>query len=253
MRKILSIVHYEYKMQMKRAATWGILLAALFVALLDNFPSAANLARLEFLSQPAYFVFRTIGLDGLIMAFGLMFLLSNRFPVDEKTGVKALMMASPIRKGQYIMGKLAAAFLYTSTMLCMFLLINVSAHYAAVPLDSSLMEYVALACKTMIISIVPISIFVGFSAVVLPALMDIRLFYLLAGILFVFNASYVYSAGASPFYLITSGDLIRLIWVHPKWPQIDYASVLANLTFLLAGGFGSWLLLILKRKFWRAE
>lgn len=253
MRKILSIVHYEYKMQMKRFATWGILLAALSVALLDNFPSAANLARLEFLSQPAYFIFRTIGLDGLIVVFGLMFLLSNRFPIDEKTGVKTLMMASTIRKGQYITGKLAAAFLYTFTMLCIFLLINVSAHYIAVPLDVSLMGYIVLACKTMITSILPISIFAGFSAVAVPALMDIRLFYLFAGILFLFNASYVYSAGASPFYLITSGDLIRLIWVHPKWPQIDYISVWANLAFLLACGFGPWLLLIMKRKFWRAE
>lgn len=253
MRKVLSIIHYEYKMQMKRFATWGILLVALLISLLDNFPSATNLARLEFLSQPAYFIFRTIGFDGLIIAFAFMFLLSNRFPVDEKTGVKSLMMSSPMGKGQYIMGKLSAAFLYTLTMLCVFLIINVSVHYIAVPLDFSLMEYIVLVCKVIITSIIPISIFVSFSAVVFPAMMDIRLFYLLAGILFVFNASYVNSADASPFYLITSGDLIRLIWVHPKYPQIDYASVWANLIFLLVCGFGSPLLLIMKRKFWRAE
>lgn len=253
MRKVLSIIHYEYKLQMKRFATWGVLIAALLISLPDNLPSAANLARLEFLSQPDYFIFRTIGLDGLIMAFGLIFLLSGRFPVDEKTGVKTLIMVSPVRKEQYIMGKLIAAFIYTLTMMCLFLLINVSAHYAVVPIVAPLADYIVLVCKAIITSVIPISIFVSFSAVVFPVLMDIRLFYLLAGILFVFNASHVNSAGASPFYLITSGDLLRLIWVHPKYPQINYASVWANLIFLLACGVGSWILLIMKRKFWRAE
>ena len=43
-------------------------------------------------------------------------------------------------------------------------------------------------------------------------MIDIRLFYILAAILFGFNATYVGSAEAMPFYLITSGDLVRLIW-----------------------------------------
>lgn len=253
MRKVLSMIHYEYKMQIKRFATWGVLLAALLISLLDNFPSASNLARLEFLSSPSYFIFRTISLDGLIMAFGVMFLISNRFLIDEKTGVKPLMMALPLEKGQYIMGKLTAAFLYTFTMLCVFLLINVVVYSAAVPFEYSFTEYMILILKVIVISVIPVSIFVGFSAAALPAMMDIRLFYLLAGVLFLFNASYVNSAGASPFYLITSGDLIRLIWVHPKFPRIDYASVWGNLIFLLVCGLGSCLLLIMKRKFWRAE
>lgn len=90
MRKILSIIHYEYKMLMKRFATLGVLLIGTLVALLDNFPSISNLARLEFLTQPAYFVYRTISFDTLIVAFGLMFLLSNRFSLDKKSGVKNL-------------------------------------------------------------------------------------------------------------------------------------------------------------------
>ena len=73
---------------MKRFATLGVLLIGTLVALLDNFPSISNLARLEFLTQPAYFVYRTISFDTLIVAFGLMFLLSNRFSLDKKSGVK---------------------------------------------------------------------------------------------------------------------------------------------------------------------
>lgn len=253
MRKVLSIIHYEYKMQIKRFATWGVLLAVLLISLLDNFPSVSNLARLEFLSLPSYFVFRTMSLDGLILAFGLMFLISNRFSVDEKTGVKSLMMASPLEKGQYIMGKITAAFLYTFTMLCVFLLINMVVYDMAIPFEYSFTEYLVLVLKVIVISVIPVSIFVSFSAAALPAMMDIRLFYLLAGVLFLFNASHVNSAGASPFYLITSGDIIRLIWVHPKFPQIDYVSVWENLIFLFVCGFCSCLLLIMKRKFWRAE
>ena len=253
MRKVLSIVHYEYKMQIKWFATWGVLFAALLISLLDNFPSVSNLARLEFLSSPSYFILRTMSLDGLILVFGVMFLISNGFPVDEKTGVKSLMMASPLEKKQYIMGKITAAFLYTFTMLCVFLIINVVVYDTAMPFDHSYTEYTVLILKVIVISVIPVSVFVGFSAAALPAMMDIRLFYLLAGVLFLFNASHVNSAGASPFYLITSGDLIRLIWVHPKFPWIDYVSVWANLIFLLVGGLGPCLLLIMKRKFWRAE
>ena len=50
MRKMFSVLHYEYKMQFKRLVTWGVLLVAMALSLLDNFPSAGNLARLEFLN-----------------------------------------------------------------------------------------------------------------------------------------------------------------------------------------------------------
>lgn len=253
MRKIMSIIHYECKMQLKRIATWGVFLVATGIALLDNFPSAANLARLEFLNQPAYFVYRTMSQDGLILAFGLLFLLSNRFPLDKKTGIKSVIMASPIGKEQYIFGKLLGGFLYTFTMLFIFLMMNTAAYYMAAPFEIGIMECIAPLLKTIFISVLPASLFVSFCSVALPALMDIRLFYLLSAVLFGVNASTTNSAGAMPFYLITSGDLIRLTWVHSRWPEIIMSSVQANLLFLLSGGVISCVLLCLKRKFWRAE
>ncbi len=253
MRRVWSIVCYEFKMQIRRRAAWGLLLAVLSISLSDSFPSAGNLARLEFLSVPDYFIYRTIGVYGLIMAMGLMFLVSNRIPADEKAGVKPLMMAAPVRKWQYITGKLTAAAVFSFTMLSVFLLLNQFIYFIAVPVKPAVPEMLLCFCRAEIVSIVPISIFVGFSAASFPALTDIRLFYLLAGLLFVFNASCVNHAEGSPFYLITSGNLLRCIWVHPKYPQIDYAGVWANLLFLLAGGFGSWALLTAKRRFWRSE
>lgn len=253
MCKVISMIHYECKMQLKRIATWGVLLAATVIALLDNFPSANNLARLEFLVWPAYFIYRTISFDMLIVVFGLMFLLSNRFPTDDKNGVKLLVMASPIRKRQYIAGKLFAAVTYIFIMLCIFLLLNTAIYFVAAPFEIDIAELGCIVWKAVLISCVPVSIFTGVCSVVLPALMDLRLFYLLAAVLFALNAFHVGTAGAAPCYLITSGDLIRLIWVHPKWPQIDRGSVLANLVFLLGCSFVSWFLLLFKRGFWRAE
>ena len=88
--------------------------------------------------------------------------------------------------------------------------------------------------KSNLCFLVPVSLFVSFCSIALPGMMDIRLFYILAAILFGFNATYVGSAEAMPFYLITSGDLVRLIWVHPRWPFVDMGSVIAN-GFFLAG------------------
>ncbi len=253
MRKILSIVHYEYRMQIRRRAAWGVFLAALAISLADNFPSAGNLARLEFLSQPEYFIHRIIGQDGLLMVFGLLFLLSDRIAADEKSGLKTVLMATPLGKGRYVAGKMIGALGFTLTMFCAFLLTDTLVYVVALPGGVSACEMAACVCRAAIVSVLPISIFVSFSAVAFPVFMDIRLFYLLAGMLFVLNVVHINSAGASPFYLITSGDLLRLIWVHPRWPQIDHASVRANLAFLLVSGAGAWLLPVLKRGFWRAE
>ena len=77
MRKLIAIIHYEYKMQFHRPATWGMLLGITIYALLDTYPSARNLARLEFLNEPAYFVYRTMSLNGLVLLFGMLFLLAE--------------------------------------------------------------------------------------------------------------------------------------------------------------------------------
>ena len=214
--KRLSVLHYEYKMQFKRLVTWGVLLVATALSLLDNFPSAGNLARLEFLDEPAYFVYRIVSLDSLVLLFGLMFLLAGRIPIDTKTGMKSLLMSSALRKWQYVLGKLLGGL-------------------------------------AIFVSLVPTSLFVSFCSIALPGMIDIRLFYILAAILFGFNATYVGSAEAMPFYLITSGDLVRLIWVHPRWPFVDMGNVIANGFFLVGSSlvFGS--LLFLKHKFWRSE
>lgn len=253
MCKMFAVIHYECKMQFMRLATWGILLAATVLSLLDNFPSARNLARLEFLNEPAYFVCRIMSLDSLVLLFGLMFLLAGRFGLDTKTGMKPLLMSSTLQKWQYVLGKLLGGFLYIFSMLCVFLLLNTAIYFTAAPFEVSLPECIVPLTKAVFVWVFSVSLFVSFCSIALPGMMDIRLFYILAGIGFGFNATYVGSADTMPFYLITSGDLVRLIWVHPRWPFVNTGSVLANGIFLVGSGLVFGGLLFLKRKFWRWE
>ncbi len=253
MRKIIAIIHYEYKMQFKRPATWGVLLAATVFALLDNYPSAGNLTRLEFLNDPAYFVYRTMSLNGFVLLFGLMFLLAERFPMDNKTGMKLLLMSHALQKWQYILGKLSGGFLYTFSIICIFLALNTAVYFVAAPFPIPLPACTLPLVKVIIVSAFPVSLFVSLCSVALPGMIDIRLFYLLAAILFGANAAYVGSANAAPFYMITSGDLIRLIWVNPKWSFHDTGSILANGAFLMGSGLIIGSSLFLKHRFWRSE
>ena len=253
MRRMLAVLRYEYKMQFRRLATWGIFLAATVLSLLDNFPSSANLARLEFLREPAYFVYRIMSLDSLVLLFGLMFLLAGRLPLDTKTGMKPLLMATPLQKWQYVLGKLLGGFLYVFSLLSIFLVLNTAIYAAAAPFEVSWAECIVPLLKALLVSAAPAGWFVSFVSIALPGMIDIRLFYILSAVLFGFNATYVGSAEAMPFYLITAGDLVRLIWVHPKWPFVDTGSVVANGGFLVGSGIVCGSLLFLKRKFWRAE
>ncbi len=253
MRKMIAIIRYEYKMQFKRPATWGVLLAAAVFALLDNYPSAGNLTRLEFLNDPAYFVYRTMSLNGFVLLFGLMFLLAERFPMDNKTGMKLLLMSHALQKWQYILGKLSGGFLYTFSILCIFLALNTAVYFVAAPFPIPLPACTLPLVKVIIVSAFPVSLFVSLCSVALPGMIDIRLFYLLAAILFGVNAAYVGSANAAPFYMITSGDLIRLIWVNPKWSFHDTGSTLANGAFLMGSGLIIGSSLFLKHRFWRSE
>ena len=254
MRKMLSVLHYEYKMQFKSLVPWGILLAATVLSLLDNLPSARNLTRLEFLNEPAYFVHRIVSLDSLVLLFGFMFLLAGRIPIDNKTGMKSLLMSSTLRKWQYVLGKLLGGFLYVFSMQCIFLLLNTTIYFIAAAFEISLFECIVPLIKAIFVSLVPTSLFVSFCSIALPGMIDIRLFYILAAILFGYNAAYVGSAETMPFYLITSGDLVRLIWIHPKWSFVDdMGSVIANGFFLVGSGLVFGCLLFLKHRFWRSE
>ena len=144
MRKLCSVLCYEYKMQIKRPAVWGVLLVTVAMAQLDNFPSAQNLARLEFLNQPAYFVCRVMSLDALLLFFGLAILLANRFPTDRKNGMKHLFLSYPLEKTAYILGKLLGGFCVAFSMAFLFLTLNTAVYFRPAGLPDSAGESAAV-------------------------------------------------------------------------------------------------------------
>ena len=236
MRKTVSILHYELKMQAKRPAVWGVFLAAAAMAQLDCFPSAQNLARLEFLNQPAYFVHRVMTLDALLLLFGLAILLANRFPADRKNAMGHLFLSYPLERRQYILGKLLGGFCLAYLLTALFLLCNTAVYVLAAPFAIAPWEWLLPLGKALALCAFPASWFTGLAAVALPGLVDIRLFYAAAALFFGWNAATVGSAESMPFCLLTAGDLSRLLWVHPKWPGLAWGSVLANAAVLLGGG-----------------
>ena len=104
------------------------------------------------------------------------------------------------------------------------------------PVDVSFQDCLIPLAKALIINVLPVSIFISFTSVALPAIFDVRLFYVLASVLFILNAASPDSSDKMPFYLITSGDLKKLIWLHPKYPYINTDGILPNLMFLLVCG-----------------
>ena len=160
-------------------------------------------------------------------------------------------MAAPVEQGQYVLGKLLGGWLYTLTLLCAFLTVCAGVYWAAAPSPISLGACLRPLAKAVAVSALPASLFVGACAVVIPGLTGPRLFYLLSAVLFGCNAAYVGSAEAMPFWLITAGDLIRLVWTHPDWPEAPVGSALANAGFLVGGTLLSCCLLLAKPGAWR--
>jgi ABC-type transport system involved in multi-copper enzyme maturation permease subunit len=124
MNKTALIAKYELKMQIRRIGGWLVFAFSMVLALLDDFPSAANVKRLAELPKQGYVVYRLIGQPGIILLFGLMFLLSNRIRGDWKSGTLDLFTTAPIRKAQYLGGKILGNFGYLLCMTGLYLAVN---------------------------------------------------------------------------------------------------------------------------------
>lgn len=253
MNKLLSISKYEYKIQIKRIAGWILLLAVFISSMMDCLPTAANMARIEFLSDIHYYVRRVFSFDGLILLFGMMFLMAGRLVSDRKTGCRDLYMATPIGKESYIGGKLLGNFLYALTLMYSLLFAALIGYAIFSQTETSAVNYISAIFEVSIYILIPTSFFVVASSVMLPEIIDIRLFYLVYSIMFLVNAFSSDTGTATPCYIFTHGDLAKLIWQHPKSPTIHTGSAAINLLFMLGVGMAAIVLVSTKRKFWRAD
>lgn len=254
MNKLLSISKYEYKMQIKRPVGWIVLLAVFIFSMLDCLPTAANMTRIEFLYDIHYYVRRIFSFGGLILLFGIMFLSAGRLVDDRKTGCRDLFMAASIRKSCYIGGKLLGNFLYALTLMYALLLASIIGYVIFSRADIPYSDYFSAIFYVSFCIIIPSSFFIVASSVMLPEVIDIRLFYLIYSVLFLINAIFTGDAEkAAPCYIFTQGDLAKLIWQHPKSPEIFLGSAILNLIFMIAVGTAAIALVATKRKFWRTD
>ena len=254
MNELISISKYEYKIQIKRPVGWVVLLAVFIFAMLDCLPTTANMSRIEFLYDIHYYVRRIFSFAGLILLFAIMFLVAGRLVGDRKTGSRDLFMAAPIKKSSYIGGKLLGNLLYALTLMYALLLASVIGYTIFSQAGTSFGDYVSAIFSVSFCIILPATFFVVASSIMLPEIIDIRLFFLIYSILFLINAIFTGDAEqATPCYIFTQGDLSKLIWQHPKSTEFFLGSAIFNLIFMLAVGIAVIALVATKRKFWRTD
>lgn len=253
MSRLLSIAKFEYKMQIKSIAGWLVLLFALVSSMMDCLPTAANIARIEFLGDIHYYVRRVFSFDGLILLFAILFLTAGHLIDDRKSHRRDLFMTAPIRKISYIGGKLLGNFLFAVTLMYSLLIISLCGFAFFSNSNTPLEVYISAVIDVSLCVILPATFFVVASSVMLPEIMDIRLVYLLYSVLFLINAFSTDTAEARPFYIFMQGDLAKLIWQHPKYMKIYAESACLNLLFMLGVGVSAIVLVAAKPRFWRAE
>lgn len=250
MNKSALIAKYELKMQTKRIGGWLVFTFSMFVALLDDFPSEANVKRLAELPKQGYVVYRLIGQPGIILLFGLMFLLSNRIRGDWKSGTLDLFTTAPIRKSQYLTGKILGNFGYLLCMTGLYLAVNGVIQAIFTPGQFTAMPYFV----GFIAVILPACFFVAMCSLAIPMLLDIRFFYAAFAVYFMANLIIVPEKGVSdlPFWFLLTGGLSRFVYRF-NLNTLDFENITANLLFLLGIGFFAFTLLFAKRCYWRTE
>lgn len=250
MSKSALIAKYEFKMQIGRIGGWLIFAFSLILALLDDFPSAANIRRLAELPKQGYVVYRLIGQPGIILLFGLMFLLSDRIRGDWKSGTLDLFTTAPIRKTQYLGGKFLGNFGYLLCMTGTYLAVNGIIQAIFTPGQFTVVPYFV----GFIAVVLPACFFLATCSLAIPVLLDIRLFYAAFAVYFMANLIIVppKGVGGLPFWFLLTGGLSRLVYRF-NLDVLDFGNIVANLIFLLGTGFSTFVLLFAKRRYWRAE
>ncbi len=250
MNKSALIAKYELKMQIRRIGGWQVFAFSMVLALLDNFPSAANIKRLAELPKQGYVVYRLIGQPGIILLFGLMFLLSNRIRGDRKNGTLDLFTTAPIRKPQYLCGKILGNFGYLLCMTGLYLAVNGVIQAVFTPGQFTAIPYFV----GFITVILPACFFIAMCSLAIPVLLDIRLFYAAFAVYFMANLIIVPEKGVSdlPFWFLLTGGLSRFVYRF-NLNTLDFGNIMANLVFLLGIGIFAFAFLFAKRRYWRAE
>ncbi len=157
-------------------------------------------------------------------------------------------MASPLRKAQYIWGKLLGNYAALLLVMAAYLGIHAVAQYFYTPGHFTLLPYVV----GLFAMCVPACFFVSACSVALPVVMDIRLFYVMFSVYFLMNSDFIYTENSilRSLYLFQS-NMLKLVYTYKSFEIIMIQKLLWNLAFLLCVGLASMLLLQGNRRYWR--
>ena len=247
MRNFSTIAKCEWKMQIKNPGFWIILALGFTLSCLDNFPNAANMARLDDqLQNSGYVVARLLHDAVVLMMFGFVFMVANRIRRDKKLGVSELYMASPLTKGKYIAGKFAANLFVVLSVVGIFFAANALVHLVFNPAPLDVLPYII----GFISVAIPMAVFTTGCSIALPVLTDIRFAYVLMAGYFFLNVVLVPDSRALPFYLL-AGEPLKLINPYLGFGQMSGALMVINWTFMLGLGMIAVLLLLCGKRYWR--
>lgn len=246
MKRAKTIARYEMKMMFRRTGYWGILLFALVVSLMDNFPSYSNLNRLSFLTEPGYLVSRLLVQTGLLILFGIVFLTSNAIGKDIKGDMGQLIMSTDTSKCQYIIGKFIGHFIPTMILFAIYFFVHALIQFLLLPQAFSLKSYFA---GYFVLAFTATFFVVGIS-IALPMWFDIRFFYAVISFYFLANLLIVPESIALPFWFLFYGDLIKIVYQY-GFGIIQFKNLFLNFAFLFGTGIISILSLEINYKFWR--
>lgn len=246
MGNIAAISRFEFKMQIKNIGFWLVLALAVIMSLLDNAPTPDNMKRLQFLYDQNYVVYRTMLQDGVILLFGMAFLIAGRINTDKKKGVIQLFMAAPLSQQQYVLGKFLGNFLIMLLMAALLLCVNAAVHAIFNTASFTIVPYIT----GMLAIAAPACLLIAACCISIPVFLDVRAFYIVLGIYFLINLFNVNSGEGNPCYLLF-GDMAHTVFTYPGWPP-PYASMIANLIFLLGiSACALILMLIPNKRLWR--
>lgn len=220
MQKIWYVTKYEFKMMMRRAAVWVLLLLLALWALLTYHPNVMRAGEAAENAEIILFMNWTT-INWMILSFFILILFAGRIARDKQANISEIIFSSGVRSLDYVWGKYLG--ILASFLIVYLLYITISILLQLVPWFQPWVYgfHIARYFKMFIIWGLPFLIFMGALSFVIGTFTGKPILsYLLAIVYFI--------------VLITkSGDIVE---APPKWLALtEPAGMLYNI-FLIATG-----------------
>lgn len=245
MKSICKIAISEYKIMVREKVYWFVLLVVTVLAVVDNIPIDKNLARLPFTAVPGYTVSRLLIQMGVILAYFLIFLFSNRISSDKATSMIALFKIYGISKKQYICGKSLGGLLYFYFSFLIYLLATGMIFYIVNPSIFSIKPYITCFFCNIVLG----GFFIVNISMILPVYIGKKLTYIGMTLYFILNVILVPDSNNLPPYFLFYGELIKNVYRYGL-ESVNSKAMIYNVIFLFGGGMIAGIFAILNKGMW---